>query len=100
MTANSTVTVVDIIAIELRNLVQQDLTIPIKGPKLIRIVQEVKNALKQKLRHGLQQIVNQNICPNRQIFWQLRGAGLVLCFMAGSFRMLSVVRRICSGASA
>ncbi|MDF5734058.1 MAG: hypothetical protein PUP92_40340, partial [Rhizonema sp. PD38] len=32
MTANSTLTVVDIIAIELRNIVQQDVTIPIKGP--------------------------------------------------------------------
>ncbi|MDF5712313.1 MAG: hypothetical protein PUP93_00145 [Rhizonema sp. NSF051] len=100
MTANSTETLVDIIAIELRSIVQQDVTIPIKGPILIQIVQEVKNALKQELRQGLQQIVNQKICPNRQIFWQLLGAGLVPCFKAGSFILLSVIRRICSGASA
>ncbi|BAY50198.1 hypothetical protein SAMD00079811_78270 (plasmid) [Scytonema sp. HK-05] len=32
---------------------------------------------KQELIQGLQLVISQNICPDMQIFWRLRGAGLV-----------------------
>jgi len=32
---------------------------------------------KQELIQGLQLVISQNICPDRQIFWRLRGSGLV-----------------------
>ena len=32
---------------------------------------------RQELKQALQQVISQNICENQQIFWQLRGVGLV-----------------------
>ncbi|MBD2778511.1 AAA-like domain-containing protein [Iningainema tapete] len=32
---------------------------------------------KQELIQGLQLVISQNICPDRQIFWRLQGSGLV-----------------------
>lgn len=55
---------------------------------------------KQQLIQAHKNIISQNICLDRQLFWRLRSSRLVLCFRAGSLTPLSVVRRIFSGESA
>ena len=45
------------------------------GDHLRRLLSLLYN--KPELIQGLQQVISQNICPDRQIFWRLRGAGLV-----------------------
>ncbi|MDF5729685.1 MAG: AAA-like domain-containing protein [Rhizonema sp. PD38] len=45
------------------------------GDHLRRLLSLLYN--KPELIQGMQQVISQNICPDRQIFWRLRGAGLV-----------------------